>query len=255
MENVNKQLLDAAKQAKHALDLYKAYGWADRNDVIGKLESSIAAAEQAEQAEPANQQRAGVYRKFNVSRTDGRDLPGGDRHGAEYFVLDVTHDKFAKPALAAYAAACRNDYPALADDMVRRYGIAQQQAEPVAWEVRNGVVTHNFYKTAEDAEEVARDMQKSHDLSGSIAAFNVRAVYAQPPAVADPVARDELFNTLNFERGSRVDLQRDAERYRWLLQQAWFQDACYRYDLEDGGRQNKFEELLGITIDQAMRNQ
>lgn len=96
---------------------------------------AAATAEQAQQAEPVNQQRAGVYRKFNVSRTDGRDKPGGDRHGAEYFVLDVTHDKFAKPALAAYAAACRNDYPALADDMVRRYGIAQQQAEPVGWRV------------------------------------------------------------------------------------------------------------------------
>lgn len=78
--------------------------------------------------ESVNQQRAGVYRKFNVSRTDGRDLAGGDRHGAEYFVLDVTHDRFAKPALAAYAAACRGDYPSLSDDMVRRYGIAQPPA-------------------------------------------------------------------------------------------------------------------------------
>lgn len=101
------------------------------SNAIGEHEA-IAAAEQAQQAEPVNQQRAGVYRKFNVSRTDGRDQPGGDRHGAEYFVLDVTHDKFAKAALAAYAAACRGDYPSLADDMVRRYGIAQQQAEPVA---------------------------------------------------------------------------------------------------------------------------
>jgi len=86
--------------------------------------------EEAEQGQtvPANQQRAGVYHKFNVSRTDGRDLPSGDRHGAEYFVLDVTHDEFAMPALAAYAAACRNDYPALADDMVRRYGFAQPPA-------------------------------------------------------------------------------------------------------------------------------
>lgn len=27
---------------------------------------------------------------------------------------------------------------------------------------------------------------------------------------------DELFNTLNFERGSRVDLERDAKRYRYI---------------------------------------
>ena len=52
MQDVNKRLLDAAKLAKPALDLYKAYGWSDRNDVIGRLESAIAAAEQAQQALP-----------------------------------------------------------------------------------------------------------------------------------------------------------------------------------------------------------
>ena len=134
------------------------------------------AAEQAQQAEPVNQQRAGVYRKFNVSRTDGRDQPGGDRHGAEYFVLDVTHDKFAKPALAAYAAACRNDYPALADDMVRRYGIAQQLAEPVSYDRALIIEMLNRYCECVDA--------RTHESGAVISQMDLLAAAAQPPAVA-----------------------------------------------------------------------
>lgn len=125
-------------------------------------------AEQA-QAEPVNQQQAGVYHKFNVSRADGRDMPGGDRHGAEYFVLDVTHDEFAIPALAAYAAACRNDYPALADDMVRRYGIAQQQAEPVAL-----------------TNEQIEDLWWGELDNRSLGCIRNIIAAAQPPAVAVP---------------------------------------------------------------------
>ena len=68
---------------------------------------------------------AGVYRKFEVRRTDGRDGPGGDRQDAEYFVLDVVHDKFAKAALLSYSYACRTEYPKLAEDMVRRYNLPQ----------------------------------------------------------------------------------------------------------------------------------
>lgn len=64
------------------------------------------------------QRTTGVYNKFTVYRNDGRDKPGGDRHGAQYFVLDVTHDKFAAAALTAYADVCAKEYPSLADDLI-----------------------------------------------------------------------------------------------------------------------------------------
>lgn len=66
------------------------------------------------------QSAQGAYRKFEVSRVDGRDGPGGDREGAEYFVLDLSFDPFAPAALAAYADACSSEYPALARDLVAR---------------------------------------------------------------------------------------------------------------------------------------
>ena len=52
--------------------------------------------------------------------------------------------------------------------------------EPEYWEVRNGVCKHGVYRTKEQAEDVCFDMQKSHDLSGSLASFNVRPLYAAP---------------------------------------------------------------------------
>jgi hypothetical protein len=65
----------------------------------------------------------GVYRKFDVRRTDGSDQPGGKHEGCEYFVLDVTHDPYAIPALTAYAKACEDTHPVLAADLRDRYSL------------------------------------------------------------------------------------------------------------------------------------
>ena len=64
-----------------------------------------------------DKRQMGLYNKFAVKRTDGKDAPGEKHEGCEYFVLDVTHDPFALPALKAYADACRATYPALARDL------------------------------------------------------------------------------------------------------------------------------------------
>lgn len=55
----------------------------------------------------------GYYKKFEVRRLDGRP----DRTDSEYFVLDLTHDKFAKAAALAYADACAEAIPNLALDL------------------------------------------------------------------------------------------------------------------------------------------
>lgn len=59
----------------------------------------------------------GLIHKFSVTRTDGTDAPGGKHDGCDYFVLDLTHDPHALPAIRAYAESCRADYPALAADL------------------------------------------------------------------------------------------------------------------------------------------
>src|ERR1043166_8738506 len=65
--------------------------------------------------------------KFVVLRKDGTDAPGGKHDGCQYFVLDVTHDPHARPALRAYAGSARADgYDLLAND------IEQQMIKPDA---------------------------------------------------------------------------------------------------------------------------
>lgn len=61
-------------------------------------------------------QTTGIYHKFNVTRVDGAHQPGHKHDGCKYFVLDLTHDKHAPAAMAAYAESCRENYPALAHD-------------------------------------------------------------------------------------------------------------------------------------------
>lgn len=55
--------------------------------------------------------------KFSVKRTDGSSGPGGKHEECFCFVLDLHHDKFAGPALEAYAGACESEYPPLAADI------------------------------------------------------------------------------------------------------------------------------------------
>lgn len=59
----------------------------------------------------------GLYDKFVVTRTDGGSASGEKHDGCRYFVLDLTHDPFAMPALRAYAMKCRSARPELALDL------------------------------------------------------------------------------------------------------------------------------------------
>jgi hypothetical protein len=76
-----------------------------------------------------NKRTLGVYHKFNVTRTDGSSEPGGKHQGCDYFVLDLTHDKFALPALRTYATACREEYPVLSRELMEKCGIPYDSDE------------------------------------------------------------------------------------------------------------------------------
>lgn len=67
----------------------------------------------------------GLYRKFRVERVDGQSAPGMKHYACEYFVLDMTHDPHALPALRAYEASCRETHPMLAEDLRQRIAIME----------------------------------------------------------------------------------------------------------------------------------
>lgn len=72
----------------------------------------------------------GIFHKFNVTRVDGTDAPGGKHDGCDYFVLDVTHDPLAIPALQAYAVAAYDaGYETLAVDLQEKVEAAKKRAE------------------------------------------------------------------------------------------------------------------------------
>ncbi len=61
----------------------------------------------------------GLYKKFHVERNDGNSRPGKKHYACEYFVLDLTHDLHALPAIRAYAVSCATDYPQLALEVLQ----------------------------------------------------------------------------------------------------------------------------------------
>lgn len=69
--------------------------------------------------EPINldKNNLGIYHKYDVTRADGSSAPGEKHEHDEYFVLNLTTDKHAIPALSAYAKSCEADFPALASDL------------------------------------------------------------------------------------------------------------------------------------------
>lgn len=70
--------------------------------------------------EPLDKHEVGLYRKFDVKRTDGQDQRPEQKHWrCAYFVLDLTHDNHAGPAVKAYAKSCAKEFPKLAADLRR----------------------------------------------------------------------------------------------------------------------------------------
>lgn len=63
---------------------------------------------------PRPNEERGLYRRYFVKKLDD---PTGRHNRCFHFVLDLTHDPYAIPAIRAYADACRGKYPVLARDL------------------------------------------------------------------------------------------------------------------------------------------
>jgi hypothetical protein len=64
-------------------------------------------------------EQRGIYGKYRVERIGGTP---GKHDECWYYVLDWEHDKFARPALEAYATACSDEYPDLSRDLFTLLG-------------------------------------------------------------------------------------------------------------------------------------
>lgn len=70
-----------------------------------------------------------IYQKFDVRRVDGRDAPGEKHFGCRYFVLDLTHDPYARIAALAYADACAASHPVLSIELRNRVDFEEEAAD------------------------------------------------------------------------------------------------------------------------------
>jgi len=140
----------------------------------------VEALAERDSSKPAEQQ--GLFRKFDVRRTDGSDGPGGKHEGCEYFVLDVRHDAHARAALAAYADACEVTHPALAADMRARYSLS---AVPAAQGVALIERLSEGLPLIGENEDVWC-MVRGHDLRAAVAALSAAPA---PPVHPEPVAK------------------------------------------------------------------
>ena len=61
--------------------------------------------------------KRGLYQKYTVKRTDGRDALGERHHGCKYLVLDLTHDKYARIAAVYYAQRIINVNPTFSKEL------------------------------------------------------------------------------------------------------------------------------------------
>ena len=67
---------------------------------------------------PLDETKMGIRtNKFSVRRTDGSSNPGCRHENCSFFVLDWEHDQFAPTAAYAYAEACAEEYPKLAEEL------------------------------------------------------------------------------------------------------------------------------------------
>jgi hypothetical protein len=63
--------------------------------------------------------KRGLYNKFSVFRSDGKDAAGEKHWNCQYFVLDPQHDPHAVEAMKAYIKSCAIEYPYLAADLMK----------------------------------------------------------------------------------------------------------------------------------------
>jgi len=115
----------------------------------------------------------GMYRKYEVKRLNDET---GKLKDCEFFVLDLDYDKFAVPALKAYAEACKKEYPKLAADIESKLYVIENIEFLKLW--TNGtdwvitesaekaleITVEDYMTTAEDVDEYYEETRWPHKV-------------------------------------------------------------------------------------------
>ena len=93
---------------------------------------------------------------------------------------------------------------------------SQDTNEPVAYYVMNGAALFQLFRSKSQADALAYDLQKRHDLSGSPAHFHVVPLYThpQPKGEQEPLNGEEI-HRLWDEIDGWFNFARAIERAVW----------------------------------------
>lgn len=106
----------------------------------------------------SNDTERGLYRKYDVKRTDGSTDKGRRHEFCAFFVLDLEHDEFALDALRAYARAARKTHPELARD-IRAIVRAQIEQDRSRCNCREAACPHALFQSFKrGASDTALDL-------------------------------------------------------------------------------------------------
>lgn len=85
---------------------------------------------------------------------------------------------------------------------------SQPQGEhgPVAYYVMNGAALFQLFRSKSQADALAYDLQKRHDLSGSLAHFHVVPLYTHPQPPRQPLTEMEIVELRQLTPGT-LDVQ------------------------------------------------
>ena len=82
----------------------------------------------------------------------------------------------------------------------------QGEQEPVAYYVMNGAALFQLFRSKSQADALAYDLQKRHDVSGSPAHFHVVPLYTHPQPPRQPLTEMEIVELRQLTPGT-LDVQ------------------------------------------------
>ena len=88
----------------------------------------------------------------------------------------------------------------------------QGEQEPVAYYVMNGAALFQLFRSKSQADALAYDLQKRHELSGSPAHFHVVPFYTRPQPKREPLTDEQISDELNFAIETPTQAERAAFR-------------------------------------------
>lgn len=205
--------------------------------------------------ETKTNQEQWLYGKVIIRRADVSHEQIEKHYKCDYFVLDVTHDPYAFPALSAYSDACEKTHPNLASDLRKRYGLSAHKSATE----KQSMKERNYLLRIQDLEADVQRLTSLHNKA-VIATEQMNPLYNR-------IAELEKRLELTLSDGSKIDigdcdgiacrdetialLDAKVKRMKPLVEAA--KAASWKFLYEYHQTENKVFKYLHENLEQAIQ--